>query len=110
MTASPETPDAVNPPPVQEEALVELDIRVEACPGLIFVGYAESEAVVAGGVVVKEPAVHGVKVGASPQHVLRTLPLAGSEGFEVSPHAPDIWIPLAASARFGFAPLAKTGS
>jgi len=56
----PEAPDAVKPLPVQEEALVELQVRVDACPGLIFVGLAVSEAVVAGGGVVKEPAVHEV--------------------------------------------------
>ena len=89
-TAWPEPPAAVKPPPVQEEALVELHVRVEACPGVIFVGFAESEAVVTGGGVVKEPAVHGVKLGASPQHVLKTSPFTGSEGFEVCPQAPDI--------------------
>jgi hypothetical protein len=34
----PEVADAASPFPVQEEALVELQVKVELCPGLIFVG------------------------------------------------------------------------
>ena len=52
----------MKPLPVQEEASVELQVRVDGCPGLTLVGKAESEAVVTGGGgggVVNEPAVHG---------------------------------------------------
>jgi hypothetical protein len=34
----PEVADAASPLPVQEEALVELHVRVDACPVLIVVG------------------------------------------------------------------------
>jgi hypothetical protein len=44
-TVEPDVPDAVKPPPVQDEALVELHERVDECPAVTDVGLAESEAV-----------------------------------------------------------------
>ena len=100
-TAEPIVPDAVKPPPVQDEALAEDQVRVDDCPGPIDLGLAESEAVVAGGGVVREPAVHGVNEPL-PQHVLKMSPFAGADGFEVCPQGSCAMIPLADSDRFGF--------
>ena len=44
-TVEPEVPEAVKLPPVQEVALVELQVRVDDCPALMEVGLADSEAV-----------------------------------------------------------------
>ena len=72
--------------PTQEVALVEDQVRVEDCPAVIDLGLADRATVGAGGGVVKEPAVHGVSAAPmAPQQVLKTLPLTGAEGFEVSP-------------------------
>jgi hypothetical protein len=49
ITAVPEIPDAVNLPPVQDVALVELHERVDDCPAFTEAGLAASEAVGAGG-------------------------------------------------------------
>lgn len=48
-------------------------------------GLADSAAMGTGGGVVKEPAVQGVSE-ALPQQVLKTSPVTGEEGFEVSPY------------------------
>jgi len=48
----PEVPEALKPPPVQDVALVELQVSVDDCPDVIEVGLAESEAVGAGTVTV----------------------------------------------------------
>ena len=95
--------------PAQDEALVEDQVRVEDCPAIIDVGLADKEAVVGGGGVMNEPAVHGVSEPL-PQQVLKTSPLTGEEGFEVSPYGSCMMMPLAESDRFGFRPLASTGS
>ncbi len=100
-TAEPGVSDMVKPPPVQDEAFVEFHNKVEDCPGLMVLGLAEREAVVAGSGVVKEPAVHGVSEPL-PQQVLKTSPFTGEEGFEVSPYGSCMMMPLADSARFGF--------
>src|SRR5262249_47636324 len=94
---------------MQEEALVDDQVRVADWPELIFVGLAASEAVVTGGGVVKEPVVHGVS-GApmAPQQVLKLSPLSGLEGLEVSPQGFCMMTPLADSDRFGLRPLAST--
>ena len=60
VTEGPDIPDTVNTPPVQDVALIELHDRVEDWPGLILVGLADSEAVVAGGGAVNDPGVQGV--------------------------------------------------
>ena len=108
-TAEPEVPDAAKPLPAQDVAWVEDQVRVEDCPAATDLGFAESAAVGAGGGVVKEPAVQGVSEPL-PQHVLKTFPLTGADGFEVSPQGSCSIIPFAASDRFGFVPLASTGS
>ena len=108
-TAEPDVADAVKLPPVQDEALVELHDSVEDCPALMVFGLATREAIVAGGGVVNEPAVHGVSVPL-PQQVLKISPLTGDEGFEVSPYGSCMMTPLADNDRFGFRPLASTGS
>jgi len=59
--------------------LVELHDSIEDCPELILVGLADSEAVVAGSAVVKDPAVQGVNVP-EPQQVLKMSPFTTSEG------------------------------
>jgi hypothetical protein len=41
----PDTPVAVKLPPVQEVALVELQVKVEDCPNVMLVGLAVKEAV-----------------------------------------------------------------
>ncbi len=105
----PEIPEAVKLLPVQVVALVELQVKVEDCPGEIDAGLAVSEAVTVGGGVVNEPAVHGVRVPA-PQQVLNVSPLTGADGFEVWPQLPIMIKPLAESDRLGLAPLAATGS
>ena len=43
--AEPEAPEAVKPAPLQEVALVELQVRVEDCPDEIEAGLAVSPAV-----------------------------------------------------------------
>ena len=48
-TAEPEVLDAAKLPPVQDVALVGLQERVDDCHALIDAGFAESEAVGAGG-------------------------------------------------------------
>ena len=47
--AVPEMPEAVNPVPLQEVALVELQLSVDDCPDKIEVGLAVSAAVGGGG-------------------------------------------------------------
>jgi hypothetical protein len=108
-TAEPDVADALKWLPVQDDALIELHDRVEDCPALTIFGLAEREAVVAGGGVVNEPAVHGVSEPL-PQQVLKISPFTGEEGFEVSPYGSCMMTPLADSERFGFRPLASTGS
>ena len=107
--AEPEVPDAEKPLPAQEEAFVELHDSVEDCPELMVFGLADKEAVVAGGGVVNEPAVHGVSEPA-PQQVLKTSPFTGADGLDVSPYGSCIMTPLSDNDRFGFRPLASTGS
>ena len=107
--AEPEVPDAEKPLPAQDVAFVELHDSVEDCPELMVFGLAESEAVVAGGGVVNDPAVQGVNEPA-PQQVLKTSPSTGADGFDVSPYGSCMMIPLADNDRFGFRPLASTGS
>jgi hypothetical protein len=108
-TAEPDIADAVKWLPVQDEALVELHDRVEDWPALMVFGLAEREAVVAGGGVANEPAVHGVNEPL-PQHVLKLSPFTGEEGFEVSPYGSCMMTPLTDNDRFGFWPFASTGS
>ena len=95
------TPDPVPEPASLAEAWVEDQVRVADCPGPILVGLAESEAVGAGGGVVKEPAVHGVNEPL-PQHVVKMSPFVGADGFEVCPQGSCAMIPLPGSDRFGF--------
>ena len=87
--------------PVQNEALVEDQVRVDDCPELIFVGLADKEAVVGGGGVMNEPTVQGVNEP-WPQQVPKASPFAGSEGFDVSPAGSCMMTPLFANDRFGF--------
>ena len=108
-TAEPDVPFMVKPPPVQDEAFVELHDSVEDCPAVNDFGLAESEAAGATGGVMKELAVHGVSEPA-PQQVLKTSPFTGAEGFDVSPYGSCTMTPLADSDRLGFRPLASTGS
>ena len=107
--AEPEIPEAVKPLPVQVVAFAEVHDSVDDCPGLIDLGLAESEAVTTGGGVVNEPAVHGVN-DPPPQQVLNTSPFTGVDGFDVWPHWSSAMIPFVVRDRFGFVPLAATGS
>jgi hypothetical protein len=108
-TTDPDVADAVKWLPVQDDALVEDQVRVEDCPPVIDFGLADRVAVGATGGVVKEPAAHDVNEPV-PQHVLKTSPFTGEEGFEVSPSGSCMMTPLADSDRFGFRPFASTGS
>jgi hypothetical protein len=87
----------------------EFHDKFEDCPRLTVFGPAERAAVVAGGGVVDEPAVHGVSEPLA-QQVLTTFPFTGAEEFEVSPYGSCMMTPLADNDRFGFRPLASTGS
>ena len=57
--AEPDVPDSVKAAPLHEVALVEGRVRVDDSPAGIFLGLAARDAVVAGGGVTNEPAVHG---------------------------------------------------
>jgi hypothetical protein len=90
---------------VQLVVFFDVQVNLDACPALSDGGVAVNvtEALLGlggggggaggggegggGGGVVIEPAVHGVRPAPlAPQQVLKSLPLIGPEGFEVSPY------------------------
>ena len=107
----PEVPDAVKPPPLQEAAFVDFQVSMDCCPKEIVPGLAASVAVgvgAGGGGCDDEviaAVVHGVSVPPLPKH-----PSSGFEGLDVCPYGSSMAMPFVASVRFGFMPLADTGS
>ena len=89
---------------------------MDCCPKEIVPGLAASVAVgvgAGGGGCDDEviaAVVHGVSVPPLPQQVLNHCPSSGFEGLDVCPYGSSMAMPFVASVRFGFTPLADTGS